>query len=261
MDLALPPSETILSIATLLLALFSYRAAWTPPQPKASDSTQVPTKIWRLIPKYNRELVAVGRLGVTVHFLTECYVLYLSSQGKNGTSLAQLEGLCSSKTLSRHSYPAYSNRLPLAMVFPIALILLGGYVRTSAHRALGQMYTWETSFLKTHRLVTGGPYDYVRHPGYTGLALVCVGYLLFLFTPGSASRECLYNGLDLANASSLRTALAILYPVLINTYSFDAVIFLIRRSWEEDALMKKEFGKEWEEWAGRVKWRVFPFIL
>jgi len=260
-NINLPPTETILSIATLLLTLFSYRAAWTPPQAKASDSVRVPTQNWRLIPKYNREVAAVARLIVSVHFLTECYVLYLSTQSKNGVSLRQFEGICSSRTLLRHSYPAHSNRLPAAMILPIGLILLGAYVRTSAHQALGRMYTWETSLLKTHRLVTGGPYEYVRHPGYTGLALVCAGYMIFLFTPGSVSRECLYTGLDVTGLNDLKSIFAILYPILMGTFLLDAVVFLIRRSWEEDALMKKEFGKEWEQWASRVKWRVFPFIL
>jgi len=127
-------------------------------------------------------------------------------------------------------------------------------------RHLGKMYTWETSFLRNeHQLVTDGPYGFVRHPGYTGLLLVCTGYAAFLLIPGTVGRECLwaFGGGSMTPSNILW----LLYPMLLIPWYIDTLVFLIRRSWEEDALMKKMFGKEWEEWRGRVRWRVLPGVL
>lgn len=187
LNLQLPPPSTTISIAVLLFSLYSYRAAWTPPQAKASDSVTVGSKNRRLIPMYNRELAALARTFVSVHFITECFVLYSSGTNQRNPTI---QSICSNEALSR----VYSShQLSPSTFLPLCVILLGAFIRTSAHRALGKMYTWETSLLKSHKLVTGGPYNYVRHPGYTGLITVCVGYLGFLCSPGTVARECIYG--------------------------------------------------------------------
>jgi len=127
-------------------------------------------------------------------------------------------------------------------------------------RYLGKMYTWEISFLHNeHRLVTGGPYKFVRHPGYTGLLFVCVGYVWYLFVPGTVGRECLWGFGGVSKAPE--RILWNLYPILLTMTFADNIVYLTRRSWQEDALMKKMFGKEWEEWRARVRWRILPGVL
>ena len=49
--------------------------------------------------------------------------------------------------------------------------------------------------------------------------------------------------------------------VSIIAFCFDTVLFLVRRSYEEDELMKKTFGKEWVDWRTRVPWRIIPFVI
>ena len=36
---------------------------------------------------------------------------------------------------------------------------------------------------------------------------------------------------------------------------------LVRRTVEEDAILKKEFGGQWEEWAKRTPYRLIPYIF
>jgi len=45
------------------------------------------------------------------------------------------------------------------------------------------------------------------------------------------------------------------------THDLDVVAFLMRRSFVEDRILKKEFGKEWDEWANSVRYNVIPFVL
>lgn len=53
----------------------------------------------------------------------------------------------------------------------LALALLGTLIRVSAFSRLGHMFTYEMSVLKDHKLITDGPYAWVRHPAYTGVFL------------------------------------------------------------------------------------------
>jgi protein-S-isoprenylcysteine O-methyltransferase Ste14 len=34
----------------------------------------------------------------------------------------------------------------------------------------------------------------------------------------------------------------------------------IPRLLQEDEVLKKSFGKEWDEWASRVRWRIMPGV-
>lgn len=36
---------------------------------------------------------------------------------------------------------------------------------------------------------------------------------------------------------------------------------LIGRTFKEDEMMKAEFGKNWEAWAAKVKWRLIPGVF
>ena len=36
---------------------------------------------------------------------------------------------------------------------------------------------------------------------------------------------------------------------------------LYRRTSLEDAMMKKEFGKQWEDWASKVRYKLVPYVF
>jgi len=123
------------------------------------------------------------------------------------------------------------------------------------------MFTWETSILKDHKLITGGPYRFVRHPSYTSLVCIAAGYLWFLSTPGTFGWECFIGSSLLSPSLNAKNAFGVLYRIGYIILYVDTDVFLIRRSFAEDEMLKREFGKEWEEWARKVRWNVIPYVI
>jgi protein-S-isoprenylcysteine O-methyltransferase Ste14 len=64
------------------------------------------------------------------------------------------------------------------VVAGIALIVLGVALRAWSIATLGRFFQYQIEVQSDHRVVTDGPYRYVRHPSYTGFALVLVGIAL-----------------------------------------------------------------------------------
>lgn len=91
--------------------------------------------------------------------------------------------------------------------------------------ALGQMYFVSTGLgaqlFADHRLVTHGPFAYVRHPMYAGLAAATLGGLL------------LYQTWTLV--------VMLLLP-----------LGLLRRAWREEQALAAQFGQPWRDYCRRV---------
>ena len=64
------------------------------------------------------------------------------------------------------------------VVAGIALIAAGLALRIWSIATLGRFFEYQIQVQSGHRVVTGGPYRYVRHPSYTGIALVLAGIAL-----------------------------------------------------------------------------------
>ncbi len=137
--------------------------------------------------------------------------------------------------------------LDLKPIFLLSALLTttGGWIRAQCFRALGRLFTFEITIRKDHRLVTNGPYSIVRHPSYTGSLIMGAGMVLLAIDEFYGSKNTFARGLL---ASSW-----ILYGMFW--------VGLTRRTGIEDAMMKKEFGKEWVDWSKRVPYRVFPYLF
>ena len=120
----------------------------------------------------------------------------------------------------------------------LALHVTGTLIREHAYRALGQHFTFDLALRRDHRLVTGGLYSLVRHPGYLGLALNFVGMALCHATG---------NGRWVWGAGYAATM----------GY---AAVFFARRMRKEDEVLRGAFGKEWEAWAGGTR-RIVPYVF
>ncbi|EGN98774.1 hypothetical protein SERLA73DRAFT_181408 [Serpula lacrymans var. lacrymans S7.3] len=125
-----------------------------------------------------------------------------------------------------------------------------GLLRWACYRALGRFFTFVLSVRKDHRLVTHGPYSVVRHPSYTATALCVLGAFTLHGSPTSWLRSS-----GVANNLLVRGT-AISWATMMSI----TAITLFMRCPKEDEMMKKEFGKEWEEWAGRVRYWLIPGI-
>ncbi len=60
----------------------------------------------------------------------------------------------------------------------IALVGLGAALHTWSRRTLGRQFTGHVQIRASHRLVTGGPYRYIRHPAYAAYLLLGLGFAI-----------------------------------------------------------------------------------
>ncbi len=103
-----------------------------------------------------------------------------------------------------------------------ALIFWSGF-------ALGKFYSADVTIQKDHRLITTSPYRYIRHPRYLGGSLFAIGFTLLF---------CSWIGL------------------VGGAMFVGVVLFRIK---DEEALMQREFGPEWEAYCKQA-WRLVPLL-
>jgi protein-S-isoprenylcysteine O-methyltransferase Ste14 len=111
----------------------------------------------------------------------------------------------------------------------LVLYGIGLALMSWARAALGRMYSGQITIQQSHQLITTGLYHYIRHPLYLGILCSALG-LSFLFRSW--------------------IGLATMIPIMIG---------LLIRIKDEEALMHKEFGKEWEAYCKR-SWHLLPYI-
>ncbi|KAI0036304.1 hypothetical protein K488DRAFT_41425 [Vararia minispora EC-137] len=130
------------------------------------------------------------------------------------------------------------------------LTILGASLRFACFRALGTNFTYELAIRDKHKLITSGPYSIVRHPAYMGTMLVAVGATLAELSPGSWWTEA--NVMD----TGFGRVAAVLWVVGLLVR-----VSLLLRAPKEDAMLREHFGKEWEEYAQRVRWWYVPGVI
>ncbi|MBM3838927.1 MAG: isoprenylcysteine carboxylmethyltransferase family protein [Verrucomicrobia bacterium] len=120
--------------------------------------------------------------------------------------------------------PAYAQIASLA-VFALGLSLTGWAM--NANRFFSSVVRIQSD--RGHHLITGGPYRYVRHPGYLGGMLASVGGTLALGSWWSLAPTAVF------------------------------VVFFCRRIWIEDRFLHEQLAG-CREYAQSVRYRVLPGI-
>ncbi|KAH9952221.1 hypothetical protein B0H21DRAFT_19291 [Amylocystis lapponica] len=132
----------------------------------------------------------------------------------------------------------------------ILLVLSGSLVRLYCYRTLGKLFTWELSVKEDHRLVTEGPYSVVRHPSYTCAVVIGLGNALSFLAPGSWWMECGFMATTWGKILAYVWAgFWLLVPWVV-----------LGRVNVEDTMLRREFGDEWDAWAKRTPYKLFPFV-
>ena len=72
-------------------------------------------------------------------------------------------------------------RWPAVPVAAVTLFALGLLLRWWAIITLGRFFTVDVTIEKDHQLVERGPFQWVRHPSYTGVLLAFLGWSLTLW--------------------------------------------------------------------------------
>ncbi|THH12806.1 hypothetical protein EW146_g7339 [Bondarzewia mesenterica] len=143
-----------------------------------------------------------------------------------------------------------SIRITPTFIIGLSLILLCAYIRTACYRALGHFFTFEVSILPKQKLVTSGPYAWVRHPSYTGALFGLAGVAVMVLSNGSWARECGWLGTKVGNIFKMA------FMLCISGFS----IVFVWRTYREDELLKEEFGLDWETWRRSVRYKLVPWI-
>lgn len=114
---------------------------------------------------------------------------------------------------------AFLTLLGSGLYFPGVSLYLWGY------STLNEQFSPSSSFgaelYQDQKLITAGPYQYIRHPMYLGVLLAAAGALLLFRT----------------------------WAMLVYSLSALAVILRARR---EDELLAEEFGPQWQTYANQV---------
>ena len=122
-------------------------------------------------------------------------------------------------------------------------------LRFAAFQTMGKMFTFQLAILPDHKLVTHGIYAYCRHPSYTATPFIFAGVLLTITAPGSVLYD--HFGMDWTRKLMIVLALAAARGSYV----------LVDRAEVEDKVLRKEFGKEWEEWARNVPYKFIPYLI
>lgn len=114
---------------------------------------------------------------------------------------------------------------PGSLLSAAAVLLAAASVAVilAAQRALGRQFAYQARLVEGHRLITAGPYRYVRNPIYTAL-------------------------LGLALATGLAVSRWLVIPFFAVLYVAGTVI----RIRSEERLLRAAFGPEFEDYARRV---------
>ncbi len=113
----------------------------------------------------------------------------------------------------------------------IVLVYVGLAFRLYAIIVLGRYFTPSVAVVADQHVVEDGPYKLIRHPAYTGLLIMFLGF-----------------GLSSTNWLSL---LALMGCILIG---------LSYRIYVEERVLQEHLGKRYQEYMQRTK-RLIPFVL
>jgi protein-S-isoprenylcysteine O-methyltransferase Ste14 len=117
----------------------------------------------------------------------------------------------------------------VARYIGLSLYLIGMFVMHWAEANLGRQFSIDVTIQEGHRLITNGLYRNLRHPRYLGIMLFSIGISLVF-----------------------RSLLGLAIVALL-------VVVLAWRIHDEEILMHKQFGIEWENYSRRSR-RLIPFV-
>ena len=113
----------------------------------------------------------------------------------------------------------------------MSICIVGVTLRRIAFRILDKFFTYNVTIQKDHKLLKDGPYRYIRHPSYTGMALAYLGYMMFL--------KCNLIGLLI--------------------FAFPMLLFLVLRIRNEEEELTNHFKNDYLQYK-KETWALIPFI-
>ncbi|KAI3613648.1 hypothetical protein WG66_013681 [Moniliophthora roreri] len=256
--------EVLLKVSLILSSALSYGLNFTPPNGgpkalpprstlKAGFNTEMREWILVFLIKYNLPIQIVRRF---IYFTnTDFRPLYLKQKTYYLVSINEISHILSSTfpSLSIRSYfpSLVSNTgISITLLLGALLSITGCVLCMFCFRALSEGFTFELvpagklannpTLIKSPKLVTHGPYSIVRHPSYVGCWLNVIGSAM-------------------VHSWILETGIkGLAYAWLVAAVG--GITVLLMRMDDEDALMKEQFGSEWEAWSKVVRYKLIPGV-
>lgn len=117
---------------------------------------------------------------------------------------------------------------PILNIIGVIILILGVVIHLLMHKVHKQAHQQSEEIKK---LVTAGIYSKIRHPGYSSLTLMYLGFALAW------------------------GKVIILIPASL------FIILTLLTAFREEIRMKEKFKEEYEEYTRRVPWRFIPHII
>ncbi|KAI0925913.1 hypothetical protein AcW1_008221 [Taiwanofungus camphoratus] len=231
----------------VLAAAFCNHISTTPPMPPPAPQELLKdvTPGERIFMRTVRSITALAKTVVWVGSICEVAVIFASKNPSAPLGRWILSNLVWGSTTA-----AGKINISSTFLFGWTLAVFGCFIRIACYHALGRLFTYELTVRKNHQLVTSGPYSIVRHPSYTGLIIGSVG--TFFCHAG--------RGSWLTESGVLNTIGGKIVAYWWSAWTIYLLINLTLRTPQEDQVLKKEFGDQWEQWASRVSYRLIPGI-
>lgn len=153
--------------------------------------------------------------------------LYLSGPGwfKNLIDIGEWIIIVGTALIFPH--PSLPKILSLKL-FGVMLILIGIYIHWLAHQVHKQAHSPKE---KIEKIVTTGIYSIIRHPCYASYFFLYLGTFFIFGT------------------------LSMLIPIILFCYIF------YHSALKEEKFLLEKFGKEYEKYLQKVKWRFIPKLF
>lgn len=116
--------------------------------------------------------------------------------------------------------------MDIRQMFAFIIFLTGDGLVDLAETTLGKFFTPRLGTYDDHKLITTGPYQHLRHPGYCGFFICFFSMSLYVF-------DTQRHWYDIYNLGVM------LMPLL------SGIFFFVCRVPEEEAMLEKKFGREW----------------
>lgn len=198
-------------------------------------------------------LFAKVNLSIPIHY-SGSQLLNLSNAGQAIVYAMSATEFCVNIAPPTSWWTDIADRLAVTPVSLVGTLLVcsAAVLRRACYRHLGRQFTFELSLREDHKLVTTGPYAYVRHPAYTGALMYIAGNLLLVFVDTGS----LWMQLGL-NVPWLARPIGGAIMAMVGL----AVTLFVRRTWKEDEVLREAFAEEWVRWSKRTPYRLIPYIF
>lgn len=124
----------------------------------------------------------------------------------------------------------------------------GAMLRFWAYRALSEFFSITLRIRPGQRLVTDGPYRFVRHPSYTGFLMFSTA-IPFVFYRPDGPLACVSDVIP----EEIKAVLRVL-PVIM------PIFMLMLRLPKEEVLLSNSFPSEWARYSRTTK-RLVPGVF